>query len=206
MQKTAATTRRGFLKTVAVGAGGYAVGSLLIDPKVVLAQSIEGNLEKIPMETRWAIASGSFLYVQSGENKALLDKVGQEEYNAIKKKSGLTIGAANKARAEGFGFTGTDPKSVAAMTTALITVYYGPKQKFEIVDASSAEKASVKCINCAYWDTLQARKITGDTCSAFSQYWWEGFVTAVNPNLNLQLVKARPLGDAICEWNIVNKA
>lgn len=205
MNETSFSTRRGFLKTMAIGAGGYAVGSLLIPPKAVLAQSIEGNLEKIPMETRWAIASGSFLYVQSSENKALLDKVGQEEYNAIKKKSGLALGAANKARAEGFGFTGSDPESLAAMSTALVTIYYGPKQKFEIVDAS-AEKASVKCINCAYWDTLQARKITGDTCSAFSQYWWEGFVTAMNPNLSLKLVKARPLGDSFCEWNIEQKA
>jgi hypothetical protein len=178
---------------------------LLIDPKAVLAQSIEGNLEKIPMETRWAIASGSFVYVQIGENKALLDKVGQEEYNAIKKKSGLAMGPANKKRAEGFGFTGNDPQSVAAMATALVTMYYGPKQKYEIIDAS-ADTASVKCINCSYWDTSQARKITGDTCSAFSQYWWEGFVTAMNPNLNLQLVKARPLGDSFCEWNIDYKA
>ena len=48
MDKASFTNRRGFLKTVAVGAGGYALGSLLIQPKSAYPQSIEGNLEKIP--------------------------------------------------------------------------------------------------------------------------------------------------------------
>lgn len=199
------TTRRGFMKTLAVGAGGYALGSLLIQPKAAFAQSIEGNLEKIPMATRWAITSGAFLNFLVSDNKALLDKVGQEKFNEIKKKSGLTSGARNKKNAENFGFKGNDAKSVAAMATALVSMYYGPKQKFEIVDAT-AEKASVKCVNCAYWDTLQARKITDDTCSVFSQYWWEGFATAMNPKLTVKLVKARPLGDSVCEWAFKLKA
>ena len=198
------TTRRGFMRTLAIGAGGYALGSLVIRPKEAMGQSTEGNLEKIPMATRWAIASGNFLYFQISENKALFDKVGQEKYNEIKKKTGLAVGARNKKRAEDFGFTGNDAKSVAAMTTALVTMYYGPEEKFEILDAT-VEKASVKCTNCAYWNTVQARKITDDTCSAWSQYWWEGFVTAMNPKLTLKLVKARPWGDSVCEWALALK-
>jgi hypothetical protein len=172
---------------------------VLIHPKEAMGKSIQGNLEKIPMETRWAIASGNFLYYHISDNKALFDKVGQEKYNEIKKKGGLAVGARNKKHAENFGFTGNDAKSVAAMATALVTMYYGPKQKFEIFDAT-AENASVKCTNCAYWDTVQARKITDDTCSTWSQSWWEGFATAMNPKLTLKLVKARPLGDSVCEW------
>lgn len=205
MYKTSSTTRRGFLKTMAVGAGGYAVGSLLIQPKTAFPQSIEDNLDKIPMKTRWDVASGAFIYTQTNSDKGLLDKVGQDKYNEIKKKSGLAVGARNKNHAEGFGFKGNDAKSVAAMATALVTMYYGPKEKFEIFNAT-ADKASVKCTNCAYWNTLQALKITGDICSAWSQSWWEGFVTAMNPKLNLKLVKARPWGDSICEWDIALKA
>jgi hypothetical protein len=199
MQKPTSTTRRGFLKTLAVGAGGCAVGSLLIQSRAVYAQTMEENLDKIPMKTRWAMASGGYLYYQISDDKALLDKVGQEKYNEIKKKNGLASGARNKKHAENFGFTGNDAKSVAAMATALVTMYYGPKEKFEIVNGT-AEKALVRNLNCAYWDTLQARKITDDTCSVFSQSWWEGFVTAMNPKLTLKLVKARPWGDSVCEW------
>ena len=43
-------------------------------------------------------------------------------------------------------------------------------------------------------------------CSAFSQFWWEGFVTAMNPKLDLKLVKARPWGDAVCEWSLALKS
>ena len=86
-----------------------------------------------------------------------------------------------------------------------MTIYYGPTEKFEIVE-SAAERALVKCTNCAYWETLQARKITDDICSAFSQFWWEGFVTAMNPKLDLKLVKARPWGDAVCEWSLALKS
>ena len=89
MQKPTSTTRRGFLKTMAVGAGGCALGSLLIQPKAVYAQTMEDNLDKIPMKTRWAMASGGYLYYQISDDKALLDKVGQEKYNEIKKKYGL---------------------------------------------------------------------------------------------------------------------
>jgi hypothetical protein len=110
----ASKNRRRFLKTVAFGAGGYALGSLFIQPNVAFAQSIEGNLEKIPMETRWAFTSGGFLYNQIINDKALLDKVGQEKYNEIKKQNGLASGARNKKTAENFGFTGNDAKSVAA--------------------------------------------------------------------------------------------
>ena len=205
MNKASSTTRRGFIKTLAIGASGYAVGSLLIQPKAAFPQSLEANLEKIPMKTRWAAASGAFVYTSIRANKALLDKVGQDKYNEIKKRSGLAAGARNKKGAEGFGFTGNDANSVAAMATALVTMYFGPKQKFEILNAT-ADKASVKCTNCGYWDTLQALKITGDTCSAWSQYWWEGFVTAMNPKLSLKLVKARPLGDSVCQWDIALKA
>jgi hypothetical protein len=181
------------------------VGSLLIQPKAAFPQSLEANLEKIPMKTRWAITSGAFIYTQINTNKELLEKVGQNKYNEIKNKAGLAVGARNKNYAEDFGFTGNDAQSVAAMATALVTMYYGPKEKFEILNAT-ADKASVKCINCAYWDTSQSLKITGDTCSAWSQSWWEGFVTAMNPKMSLKLVKARPRGDSVCEWDIALKS
>ena len=50
--------RRGFLKGLAVGAGGYALGSFLIHPNEAMGQSIESYLEKVPMETRWDLAAG----------------------------------------------------------------------------------------------------------------------------------------------------
>jgi hypothetical protein len=47
----------------------------------------------------------------------------------------------------------------------MITVYWGLQQKFEIEEAT-VEKARVKCINCAFWNTVQAQKITDDLMKA----------------------------------------
>jgi len=47
---------------LAVGAGGYALGSLLTHPKEAIGQSIEGYLQKVPMEARWDIAAGGLIF------------------------------------------------------------------------------------------------------------------------------------------------
>lgn len=205
MLKNASTTRREFMGSVMIAAGGVATSSFLVTPRVAFAQSVESGIDKIPMETRWAVTSGGFLYAQVANDKALLEKLGQSEYNETKKKYGLSLGAQNKDRAKNFGFTGNDAKSVAIAATALVNMYYGPKHNFEI-PVANADRASIKCTNCAYWETTKAQKVTDDLCSTFSQYWWEGFVTTMNPKLTLKLVKARPSGDPICEWKLSLKA
>jgi len=49
-------------------------------------------------------------------------------------------------------------------------------------------------------------KITEDICSSGSQYMLDGLAKALNPKLTSTLVKARPLGDSVCEWVIELKA
>ncbi len=193
--------RRGFLKGLAIGAGGYAIGSLLIHPKEAIGQSIQGNLEKVPMEARWSIAAGGHARFQMNLSKIIFDKEGREKFLEYTKKNSPIIGARGKGLADRFGFAGTDAKSVAAIIPAAITIFYGPTQKYEIEEAT-AEKARVKCLECAFWNAMQAQKITDDLCSAHSQYYWEGFAKAMNPKLTSTLVKAKPLGDPACEWVI----
>lgn len=199
------TNRRGFLKGMAVGAGGYALGSLLIHPKEAIGQSIQEYLEKIPMEARWNIAAGVLVGSQVNMAKTFLDKEGRERFLEYAKKNSPIMGARAKGIADRFGFIGNDAKSAAAIIPSAITVFYGPSQKYGIEEAT-AEKARVKCLECAYWNTMQTQKITDDLCSAHSRYYWEGFAKAINPKLTSTLVKARPLGDSVCEWVIELKA
>jgi hypothetical protein len=198
-------SRRDFLKGVVIGAGGYALGSSLIHPKEARAQSIEGYLEKVPMEDRWSAAAGSNVIWMVFSLKTLLDKEGREKYVEYIKNQTLRGAPRFKAQADGFGFTGNDAKSAAAIRSALMTILYGPQTKFEIEQAT-AEKARVKCLNCSIWNTVQANKITDDLCSVLSQYSWDNNIKALNPKLTSTLVKARPLGDSVCEWVIELKA
>jgi hypothetical protein len=199
------TSRRDFLKGVAIGAGGYALGSSLIHPKEVIGQSIEGYMEKVPMETRWDLASGAYITTSVNYFKTLYDQGGKEKLVEFMKQRGRIREAGHKAIADRLGFTGNDAKSAAAFQSAMVAFLYGPKQKFEIEEAT-AEKARVKCTNCAFWNTAQAMKITVDLCSALSHYVWEGRAKAMNPNMTSTLVKARPRGDSVCEWVIELKA
>jgi hypothetical protein len=198
-------SRRGFLKGLAVGAGGYALGSFLIHPNEAKGQSIESYLEKVPMESRWNLAAGGFVRWQADFSKKLLEKEGREKFQEQSKKIFYAAGSANKGLADRLGFTGNDAKSAAIIIPAVITIWYGSNTKFEIEEAT-AEKARVKCANCAFWNFVQAQKITEDICSAKSRYYWEAFAKAINPNLVSTFVKARPLGDSTCEWVFELKA
>ena len=202
--KIDSTSRRGFLKGMAVGAGGYALGSLLIHPKEAMGQSIEGYLEKVPMGDRWSAAAGGVIFWQVNFLKTLFAKEGREKYVEYLKKNSPLIGVRGKGFADRFGFTGNDAKSAAAIISATLTVSYGPQHKLEI--EATTEKARVKCSNCVFWNAVQAQKINDDLCSVHSQYWWDGFANAINPKLTSTLVKARPLGDSVCEWVIELKA
>lgn len=202
--KIHSTSRRRFLKGLAVGAGGYALGSLVIHPKEAMGQSIEGYLEKVPMGDRWSAAAGGLIFWQVNFLKTLFAKEGREKYIEYLKKNSPLIGLRGKGFADRFGFTGNDAKSAAAIISATLTVSYGPQHKLEI--EATTEKARVKCTNCVFWNAVQAQKITDDLCSVHSQYWWDGFANAINPKLTSNLVKARPLGDSVCEWAIELKA
>jgi hypothetical protein len=198
-------SRRGFLKGLAVGAGGYALGSMLIYPKEAVGQSYEGYLEKIPMGDRWDLTSGAFLIYAATGFKAVYDQGGKEKFVEFMKEKGRISGAGYKGLADRFGFTGNDAKSAAAISSAIVNLFMGPQQKFEMEEAT-AEKARVKCINCAFWNTAQAMKITDDICSSWSRYSWDGRAKAINPKLTATLIKARPLGDSVCEWAFELKA
>ena len=198
-------SRRGFLKGLAVGAGGYALGSFLIHPDEVWGQSFAGNLEKVPMEARWSFASGGLVSFQVNFYKKLLDTEGREKLIEFTRINSSAGGAWGKRFADRFGMTGTDAKSAAAILPALVILSYGPQQKFEIAEATES-RAVVKCLECAFWNNVQAKKITDDLCSSNSHYYWEGCAKAINPKLTSTLVKARPRGDSLCEWVFELKA
>jgi hypothetical protein len=202
--KIHSTSRRGFIKGMAVGAGAYAFGSSLIHPKEAMGQSIEGYLDTVPMRDRWSVAAGGVIFWQVKFLQTLLAKEGREKYIAYLKQNSRLIGLRGKGFADRFGFAGSDARSAAAIISATLALSYGPQHKLEI--EGTTEKANVKCTNCVFWNAVQAQKITDDLCSVHSQEWWNGFANAINPKLNSNLVKARPLGDSVCEWVIELKA
>jgi hypothetical protein len=206
--KIHSTSRRGFLKGMAVGAGGYALGASLISPQEALGQSIEGYLEKVPVAIRWEYASRTYVYWKIRDLQEMYDQRGREKFIEQMKKNAVTSGPQSKKTADWLGLTGgNDAKSAAEITAAYLIIGYGNRslKKYEIEDAT-AEKAKLKCLECVFWNDVQAQKITVDLCSVWCPGWTDGFVKAMNPKLTSTLVKARPRGDSVCEWVIELKA
>jgi len=199
------TSRRGFLKGLALGAGGIALGSSLILPDEAMGQTYEDYMAKAPMEARWNLASGGMIFFSMSYFKAIYDQGGKEKLVEFFKAQGQRAEAGYKGLADRFGFSGNDAKSAAAILPAIVALNFGSQQKFEIEEAA-AEKAKVKCTNCAFWNTVKAMKINDDLCSDWSRYSWQGWAKGINPKLTSTLVKARPLGDSVCEMVIELKA
>jgi hypothetical protein len=170
-----------------------------------MGQSIAVNLEKVSMETRWNLTSGGLVNWQINYFKRLLETEGREKLVEFTRKQSSAMGVGGKGLADRFSLIGTDAKSAATIIPTLVILFYGPQQKFEIAEATES-RAVVKSIECAFWNNVQARKITDDLCSSHSHYYWEGFTKAINPKLNSTLVKARPRGDSLCEWVFELKA
>jgi len=170
-----------------------------------MGQSIEDYLKKVPMEARWELVSGAFISYTVNHFKTVYDQGGKEKFDEFMKENGRFAATVYKGFADRFGFTGSDAKSAGAILPAMVVLAFGPQQKFEIEEAT-AEKARVKCINCAFWNAVQAKKITDNLCSGWSQYSWDARAKVINPKLISTLVKARPRGDSVCEWVIELKA
>ena len=194
-------SRRGFLKGVGVGVGGCALGASLTHPLEALGQSAADSLEKIPMEVRWKVASSTGVSNSVRFWKYRYDTEGQEQYMGKQKAGSQAAGARLTGLANSLGLAGNDAKSIVEKWSTLLPLWSGPSQKYEIVEAT-AEKARVQCTNCAYWNAMQQMKITDDLCSAGSQYMFDGFAKATNPKMTSTLVKAKPRGDSVCEWDL----
>jgi hypothetical protein len=156
-------------------------------------------IDKVPAETRWAITSQTLTGAIIGTNKVLLDIVGQEKYNEIMGQVWSEGGKASKQIADALGLVGNDAKSIAATVLLVATVEMGPELKFETVEAT-AEKATIRCTECPWWNRAKELEISDDMCSIGDPAWGNGLAKALNPKVTVDLTKAMPRGDSYCEW------
>jgi len=190
--------RRDFLKALALGTGGLALGSLFPHPAGAIDPA---TLKEIPMETRWASVGRSYTWIDTMYAKALLDEVGRKRMEEIQKKIYTTAGKGLKLRADAFGLSAQDAKGAAEVIQTLKIISNGPETKIETVEAT-AERAVVRCLECGFANRRKQMGITDDLCSVFSQAWWDSGAKSFNPKLTGTLTKAMPWGDPYCEFVI----
>jgi len=174
------------------------VGSLFPHPAGAIDPA---TLKKIPMETRWAFASGAFTYTDTLLSKALFDQVGREAMEEIHRKWQTAAGQGAKQTANALGLSAQNAKEAAEVISTLTFIYCGPEEKFETVEATP-ERAVVRCLVCPRANRRKEMGITDDLCSAMSQTWWDSCAKSFNPQLTATLTKAMPWGNPYCEWVI----
>lgn len=156
-------------------------------------------LEKVPVETRWTIATRALTGAVTAASKVLRDALGQESFNEVWGQVWAEQGKASKQVADALGLVGDDAKSVAEILQSVATVAMGPECKFDTVEAT-AERAVTRITECPWWKRQQELEIAGDLCSVSDPAWCNGLARAINPKLTVTLIKALPLGDSCCEW------
>ncbi len=155
-------------------------------------------VEKVPAETRWAIAAQSLTGATMATQKALLDAVGQEKYNEIVEQNWDAAGKASKQIADALGLAASDAKSAAETVDVVATVAMGPEFKLETVEAT-AERAVVRATECPWWNRAKEFGLSDDFCAA-DPAWCNGLVKSFNPKLSVTLTTAMMRGDPYCEW------
>lgn len=193
--------RREFLKIgLAAGvAAGIPMGIIpMAWSRKAYAEVAEG-LEKIPAETRWAIATKAMIGGNVVLFKTLFDIVGQEKYNEMVGQMQTEGGKASKQIADALGLAAADAKSTAEAVQLVALVSMGPELKFQTVEAT-AEKAVIRGTGCPWWNRVKEFGISDDLLSVGSPAWTSSLTKSLNPKVTLSGTRSMCRGDAYCEW------
>jgi len=159
---------------------------------------MEVSVERVPAETRWAIATNAMAGALIATNKALLDAVGQEKYNEITGQIWGGGGKAFKQIADSLGLVGDDAKSVAEAFASVCIVAMGPEVKIEAVEATE-EKTVLRGTGCPFWNRVKELGISEDLLTASDAAFCHALTQSLNPKVTLTREKRMHLGDPYCE-------
>jgi len=193
--------RREFLK-MGLAAGVLAGIPMAFIPKVgrsVAYAEITQALEKIPAETRWAIAAKALTGVGTGTQKMLFDTVGQDKYKEMMAQFWGEGGKASKQLADALGLVATDARSTAEAVQLVASVSMGPELKFETVK-STAKETVLRIIECPWWNRVKEFGISDDLLSVGSEAWTSNLAKSLNPKVTLTVAAAMCRGDRFCEY------
>ena len=191
--------RREFLK---VGlATGVAVGMpagiipMAWNHKAEAAEALTG----IPAETRWTVATKAMTGATAVTSKVLWDVVGQDQYDEMLVQIWTEAGKGSKEIADALGLTGDDAKSVAEAVRSVVIVSMGPECKYVSPEATP-RRAVNRLTECCWWNRQKELGFSGELCNAGCPAYNGAFAKSLNPNVTTRRVRARPKGDAYCEY------
>ena len=162
-------------------------------------------IDKIPAETRWAIATKGLTGATIAHAQALKNAIGQDKFNAFIKALWFEAGKGAKEFAENLGLASDNAGELEAVAELFAHAAMGPECQFEVVEAT-ADRCVGKATMCPWCERGKEMGLDFDFCNSGHQAWGESVVESLNPNFKFTLTKNMVRGDAHCEWIIERKA
>ena len=163
-----------------------------------------GEIEKIPAEVRWAIATKGLTGAFTAIAGAFKDALGEERYNSFNAGLWYMGGKGAKEFADAFGLKAETPKDIAEAYTLMVLASMGPEFEYEIVEPT-ADRCVIKSTKCPWRERGKELGVDWDYCTSGHQKWGDGVVESLNPSFGHSLNKNMQAGDPYCEWVIERK-
>jgi len=162
------------------------------------------EIEKVPAETRWQIATQGLTGAFTAIGKAFKDAVGEDKFNEFNGGLWYLAGKGAKEFADTLGLTVEKPKDIADVVELLTLSSMGPEFKWEIVEATD-DKCVQRATKCPWYERWKEQALDFDFCGSGHQRWGDGACESLNPNFTVTLTKNMQRGDPHCEHVIERK-
>ena len=178
-----------------------------------MGETSEKLLEKIPVETFWALTAQTltrlvvirihttrpFLGVGEGIIAPVMAVKKYEEINTkIFAEGGKKLFSMAK---EAFNIPVENTTEAAKLEIVAVTLLQGPEWEGKIVEASP-ERAVIRVTKCAWMERYKEHgvdlKFVG--CPQGHQAWAGEGINAINPKISYKITKSMPWGDPYCEF------
>jgi hypothetical protein len=162
------------------------------------------KIEKVPAETRWAIATKGLTGACTVMINALKDALSPEKFDEFQVGLWSQAGKGAKELADTLGLPSESPRDIAEVTEVLGITSMGPEFNFEIVEATE-DRCVGRANKCPWHERWKEFGLKEDFCNSGHQGWGDGAVQSLNPNFTYTLTKNMQRGDSHCEYVIERK-
>ncbi len=157
------------------------------------------EINQIPLEAKWAMATNALTGALSAHLDALYSAVGKERYVEIVRQIWTQLGQGSAEAIQSMDMKLDNVQLVSEAGVTLCICAMGPEYKIEAVEASE-NRTVMKVTECPWNNRMNEFGISHDLLSACDTAFWNQFVKSLNPNVTMKHGKQMHRGDECCEW------
>jgi hypothetical protein len=166
---------------------------------------MEFNVDQVPAEARWAMATKGLTGALTAYKNVLLNMAGREKYDEILNQVWGQIGKMSAEMIKASGMKGDNAQSAANAYASSVMIAMGPEYQIEVVEASE-DRTVMKITECPFLNRITEFGIAEDLLTAGDNAYTEKFMETLNPNITMKHGPRMHLGASHCEWIFEKKS